>query len=521
MNAEPEMTWNYGQRIVDLSELAKQMQCQACSLQLDLNRTQSESRFGLASVLVIACPCGVLNNVHTSKGTKSEKGTIVYAVNAQLAACTLEYGLEMGKLKKLLAGLRIPFADDSFSDVLCILDHFTQNVPAFPSGSMGEHQQSCQQSPLTETFTYVSHPHVAPTGSFTDPGFQHHQMLDNLPLQQQACEHVVDRSLVKEERCEEPVSEISQFPGMSWPGTQSETNKSPSICNDSDQEDKSELWYRSDNDSPPTRELRQSQCRQSSTGSKYDRVHADVKKKKTLRKKTPSESPACRPSKSVSGDLMSTVASLDRLVSDVPQPMPKRRKQRQDNTECLLMMHFSLAAKLEHDKTGVDNNMCSADSDEKSDSRNCETGKQGRKVCDVCGMYLSNRSALTRHQRLKHQMGEPLVCPTPGCGKKFARQELLDSHINCIHSDSKPFQCSRCGKQFGCKKYMLDHMARCGRQPYKCDACNMAFRDRAARRDHISKYHEGQQFFTCQCGKVYGWRSSLLKHQKKCCASLQ
>ena len=142
-----------------------------------------------------------------------------------------------------------------------------------------------------------------------------------------------------------------------------------------------------------------------------------------------------------------------------------------------------------------------------------------RKMCDVCGLSLSSCSALSRHRRLKHREGRPLLCPVAGCGKWFARAELLQSHVNCRHSETKPFQCFRCGKQFGTKKYMSDHLARCGQSPYKCQRCQQSFKDRAARRDHVAKRHEGQ-FFVCHCGKVYEWRTSLAKHQKKCLTSL-
>ena len=143
------------------------------------------------------------------------------------------------------------------------------------------------------------------------------------------------------------------------------------------------------------------------------------------------------------------------------------------------------------------------------------TKERSRKMCDVCGMSLSCYSALSRHRRLKHRVGSPLFCPVVGCGKWFARAELLDSHASCKHSETKPFQCFRCGKQFGAKKYMSDHLARCGQSPYKCTVCQQSFKDRSARRDHVAKRHEGQ-FFVCHCGKVYEWRTSLAKHRKKC-----
>lgn len=80
------ISWDCGLRIVDLSEVAKQMQCKECSSLLDLKSTQSEDRIGLASILFISCQCGVLNDVHTSGYVKTEMGTVVYTLNTQLTS---------------------------------------------------------------------------------------------------------------------------------------------------------------------------------------------------------------------------------------------------------------------------------------------------------------------------------------------------------------------------------------------------------------------------------------------------
>ena len=67
---------------MDLAELAKNLYCKQCRAVLDLNHTEKETRVGLASVLYVACHCGVTNDVHTgAKQRRDHDGKITYFVN--------------------------------------------------------------------------------------------------------------------------------------------------------------------------------------------------------------------------------------------------------------------------------------------------------------------------------------------------------------------------------------------------------------------------------------------------------
>lgn len=78
-------TWKVGRRIVELSELAKQMYCKDCGCVLDLNLTEGETRVGLASVLIVHCrPCGSKNEVHTCSKKDLSEGRPVYNININI-----------------------------------------------------------------------------------------------------------------------------------------------------------------------------------------------------------------------------------------------------------------------------------------------------------------------------------------------------------------------------------------------------------------------------------------------------
>lgn len=65
--------WDEGRRIVELSVLADNLVCEECKKKtLSLKNTESEKRYGLASVLYISCECGTINAVPTGKKTTTE-----------------------------------------------------------------------------------------------------------------------------------------------------------------------------------------------------------------------------------------------------------------------------------------------------------------------------------------------------------------------------------------------------------------------------------------------------------------
>lgn len=86
------MTWKEGYRIVDLCELARQMNCKICNSLLDLKQTQAEIRTGLASILYIACQCGVINHIRTSKRQLDDTGRAsAYLINVKASICKNQF----------------------------------------------------------------------------------------------------------------------------------------------------------------------------------------------------------------------------------------------------------------------------------------------------------------------------------------------------------------------------------------------------------------------------------------------
>ncbi len=98
----------------------------------------------------------------------------------------------------------------------------------------------------------------------------------------------------------------------------------------------------------------------------------------------------------------------------------------------------------------------------KHQERKHKDPEERRELCSECGgSYLNLRI----HMRHIHGMGEVdgvvnlmKTCLEPGCGKKFLDLAHLTKHKNQVHKKLKPFECSECGKCFGGKGNLKEHM---------------------------------------------------------------
>ncbi|XP_055297104.1 zinc finger protein 83-like, partial [Sitodiplosis mosellana] len=94
-------------------------------------------------------------------------------------------------------------------------------------------------------------------------------------------------------------------------------------------------------------------------------------------------------------------------------------------------------------------------------------------MCEICSKVFHHYGNLRKHMIL-HSGERPFSCTE--CGKTFAWNQHLKSHMKLVHSDEKSFQCSICGKLFNhsgnYKKHMRIHT---GEKPYQCEICQKQF----------------------------------------------
>ena len=86
---DAEITWEDGQRVIELGVLAKGLEaCSVCKEPLQLKNIAEEKRYGLASLLYVQCECSNNNTVYTSKSHRPSglhHRLPIYDVNTKLA----------------------------------------------------------------------------------------------------------------------------------------------------------------------------------------------------------------------------------------------------------------------------------------------------------------------------------------------------------------------------------------------------------------------------------------------------
>ncbi len=153
-------------------------------------------------------------------------------------------------------------------------------------------------------------------------------------------------------------------------------------------------------------------------------------------------------------------------------------------------------------------------------------------ICQICGEFLSTKSALTRHIQSIHNKST-FRCDL--CHKYFTRQDALKLHIKTQHKKSnipsvnkpthvkvtptKRFKCDHCGKKYTEEIYLRRHRLRHFSKNYKyrCCECNKRFISPSERNRHIylRHYSDIPKDYSChECQKKFKTKDTLTAHEK-------
>ena len=109
------------------------------------------------------------------------------------------------------------------------------------------------------------------------------------------------------------------------------------------------------------------------------------------------------------------------------------------------------------------------------------------------------------------------------CEKSFPCQSKLDTHVNGVHLNLKPFRCEKCDATFKRKEALKKHedtIHAKEQKPYKCTMCDKAFNRDDHLENHKKRIHlnaKPPKNFSCtspECGRSFESKSHLDQHNK-------
>lgn len=136
--------------------------------------------------------------------------------------------------------------------------------------------------------------------------------------------------------------------------------------------------------------------------------------------------------------------------------------------------------------------------------------------CGLCGKAFGHRYYLQDHIRYNHikDGAKDRKHRCTECSKTFRLKINLTNHLR-IHSGEKPFECGNCGKAFTQKGNCDAHYRACiGIKPFECSVCDKSFTRKMYLQQHL-RTHSGEKPFRCTvCDKAFAIKSNMVKHQR-------
>ncbi|KAJ1522461.1 hypothetical protein ONE63_001651 [Megalurothrips usitatus] len=138
-----------------------------------------------------------------------------------------------------------------------------------------------------------------------------------------------------------------------------------------------------------------------------------------------------------------------------------------------------------------------------------------RYQCEVCRKVVVGLRRLHKHREAAHSGERHLQCES--CPRRFVTADKLRRHQDAQHSATR-VECDYCFKMFRCPQTLQTHVAyvHAGRRPYRCQWCDEAFDELAARTKHERIAHSPDYWCHFCLRNFYGI-GALYKHVQFIC----
>lgn len=132
--------------------------------------------------------------------------------------------------------------------------------------------------------------------------------------------------------------------------------------------------------------------------------------------------------------------------------------------------------------------------------------------CDVCEFKCYTNAQLEVH-KAKH--AKRFCCEI--CSKMFTYKFQLDTHVQGVHYNMRPFTCNICGKSFKTRYNFGSHMAQHKDiRNFQCPYCSKRCRKNYDLRIHIRTHTKEKPFQCSHCKKWFSQNSDRIKHEQRC-----
>lgn len=142
--------------------------------------------------------------------------------------------------------------------------------------------------------------------------------------------------------------------------------------------------------------------------------------------------------------------------------------------------------------------------------------------CFVCNFDTNNRYYIQQHYQTAKHKNKVLksqhikvfdgVFNCDDCGKIFGKKKHLNDHIRDIHTALK---CDKCNRRFRTEKeFNLHKMRHSKSSGFACSYCPKIFTNNPNLRRHERTHTEIKKFVCSICDKNFGQKTNLLRHIK-------